>query len=82
MMAPATAVTLTMPEASLTAETVAPATAPFERIAVEPLAGAVKITLMPGTGLPAASLTMATRGAPKEVEMVLSCGSASVPPFT
>ena len=60
----AVAVTLEKPEESVVALTVAPLELPFETVHDAPEAGtAVYVTVAPGMGLPAASRTMATRGA-------------------
>ena len=61
------------PEALVVAVFTPPAKAPLG-----PVAGAVKVTTTPGTGLPEVSFTVACRAVPKAVLMVALCGEPAV----
>jgi hypothetical protein len=70
-MAFAAAVTLAVPEASVTAVVA-------ERFAEAPLVGTTKATVAPGTGLPEASLTRTASGAAKGVLIATLCPEPTV----
>src|SRR5215472_6887326 len=51
---------------------------PLLKVPLAPLVGAVKVTLIPTTGLPFASVTFAWRGVVKATPTVADCGVPAV----